>query len=317
LQVPRTASDEEVKQAYRRLARQHHPDLYPEKEKELHTHEMREINEAYAVLGSKENRAKYDQYGEHWKEGPPPRGSVWEEYSPGNQGASRFSGQSAEAFSDFFRNMFRQGGREEAEELFPSELDIEAEIDISLEEAVKGAEKTLRLMTTGLCPNCHGTGRKNKVFCRVCGGVGEIRREREIKAKIPAGLIEGSRIRLKGQGNEGTRTRGDLYLRVHLIADPRFKIEGKDLETTARIMPWQAALGSQISVQTLEGSLRVRIPQGTHAGQRLRVAGRGLGKLGARGDLFVRIEIDVPTRLSPKAETRWKQLEEEAHERIF
>ena len=310
LEVPRTATDAEIKQAFRRLARQHHPDLHPEKEKELHTKRMQEINEAYSVLSSPENRAKYDQLGEHWQDPPSPGGYGGQVRHEG--GPDRQSPEGNEGFSDFFRNMFRQAeGGEAASDFFPSDLDVEAELELSLEEAVRGVEKNFRLMTTGLCTNCHGTGRKGKTLCPVCGGVGEIQRPREIKSKIPAGLLDAGRIRLKGQGNEGKQGRGDLYLTIHLLPDPRFTVDGKNLETQLRIMPWQAALGSQATVQTLDGPVKVRISKGTQAGKRLRLPGKGLGKPDARGNLFIRIEIDIPESISPKAEALWKQLEEE------
>jgi DnaJ-class molecular chaperone len=309
LKVPRTASGEEVKQAYRRLAREHHPDLHPERDKKMHTARMQEINEAYAVLGAKENRAKYDQLGDHWQEESPPP-----EPPRQDPGAYAHSEPDAEAFSDFFRNMFNRGeGRSAAEDLFPSELDIEAVLELSLEEAVKGVEKSFSLMTTGLCQNCRGTGRVKGALCPVCGGLGEIRKPREIKAKIPAGLTDGSRIRLKGQGNEGKKGRGDLYLDIRLKPDPRFKIDGLNLETELRIMPWQAALGSDVSVQTLDGTVKIRIPKMTHAGKLLRLGGKGLGKPDARGDFLIRIIIDIPDALSAKAEALMKQLEKESH----
>lgn len=305
LGVPRTASEQEIKKAYHRLAREHHPDLHLEKEKDIHTQRMQQVNEAYSVLSSKENRAKYDQLGEHWKEGPPP---------PYERSAGGPTGPTDEAFSDFFRNVFRQSAEQgEPSTVFPSELDVEAVLDLSLEDAVRGVEKSFSLMTTGLCQNCRGTGRKGTTFCPVCGGVGEVRRQREVKTKIPPGLYEGSRIRLKGQGNEGPHGRGDLYLHIRLIPDSNFKVDGMDLETVVRVMPWQAALGSNVGVKTLDGSLQMRLPKGTHTGTRLRLGGKGLGKTGERGDLFVRIEIDIPSSLSPKAEALFKRLEEETH----
>jgi curved DNA-binding protein len=305
LGVPRTASEEEVKRAYRRLARQHHPDLHPDKDKDLHTRTMQEVNEAYAVLGSKENRAKYDRLGTDWEKGGPP---------PQDREDSGAGASGEEAFSDFFRHMFREASeRRSAREEFPSELDIEAALDLTLEEAVAGVEKSFSLMAAGLCRACHGTGREGASFCPRCSGVGEIRRQRQVKTKIPPGLLAGSRIRLKGQGNDGAHNRGDLYLTVRLLHHPHFNVDGKDLETVVRVMPWQAALGSTVPVQTLEGPLRLRVPKGTHAGTRLRLAGKGLGNAAERGDLFARIGIDIPDHLSPKAEALFKQLEEESH----
>jgi DnaJ-class molecular chaperone len=220
----------------------------------------------------------------------------------------------AGAFSDFFRNMFQHSqGAGQAQDLSPSELDIEAELDLTLQEAVQGLEKTFSLMTVGLCQNCRGTGKINKAFCPVCGGLGEIRRPREVKTRIPAGLTEGSRIRLKGQGNEGTRGRGDLYLQIHLSPDPRYRIDGKNLETTLLVMPWEAALGAEATVPTLDSPVRIKIAKGTHTGKRLRLAGKGLGKPGERGDLFIRVEIDIPEPLTPKVEALFKQMKEDTH----
>jgi curved DNA-binding protein len=307
LEVPRTATEAQIKEAYRCLARKHHPDLHPEAEKDQHTRRMQEINEAYSVLGSKESRAKYDQFGEHWQEGPVP--------PPAGERGQRPSAAQEEAFSDFFREMFRQAAARggEARDFYPSELDIEADVELSLEESIQGVQKTFRLMTTSLCTQCRGTGRQGKALCSVCGGLGEIRRPREIKAKIPAGLLEGARIRLKGQGNEGPKERGDLYLTIHLRPDARFHVEGKNLETVLRLMPWQAALGSEASVPSLEGPVRVRIPKGTHTGKRLRLAGKGLGKPGERADLYILIEIDIPDHLSPQTEALFRQMGEETH----
>ncbi len=310
LGIPRTATDDEIKLAYRKLARQHHPDLHQGKEKDTHHRRMQEVNEAYSVLSSKEDRAKYDQFGQHWKNGPPP---------PPPSGPQRSGAQpmDEEAFSDFFRQAFGGGARAtQAEELDPSELDIEATLELSLEDAVRGVERTFSLTVSGLCPTCRGTGRKGKGFCPVCGGGWEVQRAREVKTKIPAGLLDGSRIRLRGQGNEGPKGRGDLYLRIHLIPNTRFRMDGANLETDASVTPWRAALGGEISVATLDGPLRVRVPKGTHAGNVLRLAGKGLGKPNDRGDLFVRLQIDNPPVITPEMEALLKQLEEKSDARV-
>jgi curved DNA-binding protein len=312
LGVKRTATDDEIKLAYRKLAREHHPDLHHGKDKEAHHRRMQEVNEAYAVLSSKDDRAKYDQFGQFWKEGgPPPPGP--ETFSSRSGGRAQAGGMDEQAFSDFFRQAF--GGRAAAtaaEELDPSELDIEATLELSLEDAVRGAERTFSLTASGLCPTCRGTGRKGSVFCPVCGGVGEIHRAREVTTKIPPGLLDGSRIRLRGQGSEGPKGRGDLYLRIRLIADPRFTLDGADLETETVVTPWRAALGGEITVATLDGPLRVRVPKRTRAGNRLRLAGKGLGKPAERGDLFVRLRIDNPPVITPEMEALLKQLEEKS-----
>ena len=231
--------------------------------------------------------------------------------------ALRRSADGRRSVQRFFRQAFGGGARATpAEELDPSELDIEATLDLSLEDAVRGAERTFSLTVSGLCPTCRGTGRKGKGFCAVCGGVGELQRAHEVKTKIPAGLLDGSRIRLRGQGNEGAKGHGDLYLRIHLIPDARFKMDGVNLETETVVTPWRAALGGDISVATLDGSIRVRVPKGTRAGNVLRLAGKGLGKPGERGDLFVRIKLDNPPVITPEMEALLKQLEEKSDARV-
>lgn len=314
LQVPRTASDEEIKQAYRRLVRQHHPDIHPEKDKAAQTQRLTKINEAYSVLSDKESRARYDRLGERWKEGedvepePPPE--------PGRAGGFRPEG--AEAFSDFFYSFFGGAGNGDQEasswEAPPSALDVEAEVELPLEEAVHGVEKSFSLEVTSACLDCGGTGRRGRSFCRVCGGAGEVRRRRQVRVRLPPNLREGSRIRIKGKGNERGGRVGDLFIRVRLAKDPRFRVAGSDLETSVRVMPWEAALGAEISVPTLEGPARVRLPAGTTAGKVLLLKGRGLGKSGGgRGDLRARVEIDIPARVTERARSLYKDLEKELH----
>jgi DnaJ-class molecular chaperone len=306
LKVPRSATTDDIRKSYRKLAREHHPDLHPEKEKDLHTKRMQEINEAYTVLSSPDNRAKYDALGESWDQPqapPPPRRSPAHE----QQGPSAdYSG-----FSDFFRRMFEQEAPGQGHVNTPGELDIEAVLELTLEEAVRGVEKTFSLVTTGLCPTCHGTGRAKNGTCPMCGGLGEIRQPRQMTTKIPRGLTDGARIRLKGQGNQSGATRGDLYLDITLRPDPRFRVDGKNLETEITIPPWQAALGAEARVPTVDGPVTIRIPKQTHAGARLRVAGKGLGKPSERGDLLVRVTIDLPATLSTKAEALYRELEKE------
>ncbi|MFH1723693.1 MAG: J domain-containing protein [Elusimicrobiota bacterium] len=313
LGVPRGASSDEIKQAYRRLAREHHPDLHPDKDKAEHTKAFQVINEAYEVLGSAENRAKYDQLGEHWKDGqafrPPPAQERARDSFRFETGAS-----GDEIFSDFFRSFFgggHAGGRWSAP---PASLDIEAVIELSLEEAVRGGERSFSMSVTGVCPKCLGAGHAGKAFCPACGGAGETRSAREIRSRLPSDLRDGSRIRLKGQGNKSGdgQPPGDLYLTVRLKPDPRFKVSGSDIETAVRVMPWDAALGAEVLVPTPLGRVRIRVPKGTRAGTRLRIPGKGLGGgRRGRGDLYARIEVDIPSELSHKAEALMGELKKE------
>ena len=317
LGLKKTASADEIKQAYRRLARQHHPDLHPEAKKKEASDKFKEINEAYEVLSDPEKRKRYDALGPDWERGVPPP-------SPGGGGRAGFREarpQDFEGFSDFFETMFGAGARGDFgfQEAPPRSepgrgQDIEAELPLSLEDAFRGGEKRLTLPIPTLCPSCGGSGRQGRGFCPNCGGVGEVQRERTITAHLPRHVRDGSRLRLRGQGAPAARGQaGDLYLRVRLMPDPRFRVIGPDLETDVTIMPWDAALGGEIGVPTLEGTVRIKLPAGTHAGRRLRVAEHGLrGEDGSRGALFVVVRIDIPERTDARAERLYRELKENA-----
>jgi len=313
LGVSKSASPEELKKAYRRLAREHHPDLHAEKNKAAASEKFKEINEAYEVLSDPAKKAKYDELGPGWDQerpaGPPPRRQAPPDFGAG---AQDFSG-----FSDFFENLYGEGaarGFGGAEPRGPRRgQDVEAEMSISLEDAVRGGEKKLSLMVPAICPACAGTGRRGRGFCPACGGVGETRVEKTITARLPQAVRDGMRLRLRGQGGAaaGGGEAGDLYLRIRLLPHPAFKVLGSDLETTVTVMPWTAALGGEASVATLDGPIRIKIPAGTHAGRAFRVAGKGLGKDGGgRGDLNAAVRIDIPDRLDPKLEKAFAEMKE-------
>ena len=326
LKVARGASADEIKKAYRKLVKEHHPDLHPESQKAERTQRMQEVNEAYSVLGDPANRAKYDKFGENWKEGqefrpPPDAGFREQDFGGGREGfGGRASGGGAEAFSDFFSQFFGGGagggrgpaGFEEPEAPAAS-LDIEAALDLPLEDAVRGGEKAFSLDVSGLCSACGGTGRRGRAFCPTCGGAGETTQRRDVRVRLPPNLHDGSRIRVKGKGRERGGRAGDLYLVARLRPDSRWRVSGSDLEAAVRVMPWTAALGGEAEVPTPEGAVRVKIPPGTRAGKTLRLSGRGLGRPGGgRGDLLARVELDLPASLSERAKALYKQLEEEA-----
>ncbi|HXT01891.1 MAG TPA: J domain-containing protein [Elusimicrobiota bacterium] len=314
LGVSKSASPEELKKAYRRLAREHHPDLHAEKNKASASEKFKEINEAYEVLSDPAKKAKYDELGPGWDQerpaGPPPRRQAPPDFGGGG---ADFSG-----FSDFFENLYGEGaargfargaggaGRPRRGQ------DVEAEMSISLEDAVRGGEKKLSLLVPSLCPACGGTGRQGRGFCPTCGGVGETRVERTISARLPPAVRDGMRLRLRGQGGAPAGGEpGDLYLRIRLLPHPAFKVLGSDLETTVTVMPWVAALGGEASVTTLDGPIRIKIPAGTHAGRAFRVAGKGLGKDGGgRGDLNAAVRIDIPETLDPRLEKVFAELKE-------
>lgn len=281
LGVTRAATADEIKKAYRKLARKYHPDISKEKDAERH---MKEVNEAYAVLSDPEKRAAYDQLGRGHRPGeefrPPPGWDAGFEFTGGG-----FSPGEAADFSDFFAELFgrmgghgtRRGARGE---------DHHAKVLLDLEDAVRGAEREITLRM----PTLDERGRV-------------VLKTRTLKVKFPRGVREGQLVRLSGQGapGPGEGPSGDLLLEVHIKPHPRFRVEGRDLHTNLPVAPWEAALGAVVPVRLPDGGdLRVRIPPGAQSGRQLRVRGHGLP--GAPpGDLLLHIEIMVPPADSPKA----------------
>jgi curved DNA-binding protein len=312
LGVKRDAADKEIKSAYRKLARKWHPDLNSGKEKEAAEEKFKQINEAYEVLSDPEKRSKYDMLGANWRSGqdfrPPPDMDGFHFYTNANGGEG--------GFSDFFEMLFGGGGSPfgrvaRATRRGPTRgQDVESEIELSLEDAYRGGEKSLQLAQREACPTCGGTGYAQDTFCNRCGGTGVKSGTKTLAVKIPPGMQDGSRIRLKGQGSEGIQggPRGDLYLKVKLAEHPLFKLVGNDLETEITVRPEQAVLGDKVSVPTLDGQVTMKIPASARSGMRLRLRGKGWPVKEGRGDQYVRIKIDIPGRLSEEEEALYRQL---------
>jgi len=294
LGVPRDASDEDIKKAFRKLARQYHPDVA--KDKKTAEEKFKAINEANEVLSDPVKRRKYDQLGASWKDegrSQPPPGSQ----NAGGEGAPgghefHFGGT---GFSDFFEQFFSGGSRYG----FPPEAghpgaeagqqawrgsDIEGDVLVTLEEAMHGTVRPISLQT-------------------INPQTGEARMH-SFRVRIPPGATDGLRIRVPGQGEpgHGGGAAGDLYLRVRHAAHPDFHARGADLFHELDVAPWEAVLGTEVTVPTLDGSLKLRIPPGTANGQQLRVRGRGLpnGKGGERGDFRVIVSTDAERALWEK-----------------
>lgn len=312
LGVNRDATDKEIKAAYRRLARKWHPDLHSGKKKEEAEEKFKQINEAYEVLSDPEKKAKYDRLGSNWRAGdnfqPPPDMDGMHFYT-----ASDFSDFGG--FSDFFTTLF--GGQKKtrgAADFYTSPVrgqDIETEIALTLEEAYRGGNKSIRIKSNASCTECHGWGMINRSFCRRCGGTGTIPEEKSLEVKIPPGVHEGSRIRLKGQGGEGTGDgeKGDLYLKVRILPHPVFEVRGWDIENKIILRPEQAVLGDKVTVPTLDGQVLMTVPPDSHSGQKLRLKGKGLPrKEGGRGDQYVRVEIDIPRQLGKEEKELYRKL---------
>jgi curved DNA-binding protein len=326
LGVPRTASSDEIRKAFRTLARQYHPDVAKEKNKKAAEEKFKTINEAYEVLGDPEKRKKYDELGADWKEGasfrPPPGGPFYRGYgsragAPDAREPFEFGGT---GFSDFFEQFFggaHRAGRSEGFEEAGADRghDIEAVLMVTLEEAMNGAVRSITLRRKAVCRECGGTGTKGRNVCSNCHGEGQVSIAQNHKVKIPAGVRDGQRLRVAGQGEpgEGGGPAGDLYLRVRLAGHPDFRVEGGDLYYDLDLAPWEAALGTSVAVPALNGALSIKIPPGTQNNQRLRVKGRGLpGRSGEHGDLFVVARVQMPREISEGARALWRQLAAES-----
>jgi len=330
LGVPRTASDAEIKKAFRKLAREYHPDVA--KNKKQAEERFKEINEAYEVLGDAAKRKRYDELGPEWRAGAefrPPPGWQYSRQGFGSRATGkegfefRFGGT---GFSDFFEQLFgsaagRRGfGRTAAfsEDDFEPERgqDVEGDLLVTLEEAMRGSVRPISVRRSVVCAQCGGTGRRGRQSCSTCGGRGQIPETETYQVKIPAGVTEGQRLRIAGRGEAGMggAASGDLYLRVRMARHPDFQLEGHDLIFEAELAPWEAVLGTRVAVPTLDGTVNIRIPPGTQSGQKLRLRGRGLPRRGsAAGDLFVVTRIEVPEKVSETERHLWEQLARESH----
>jgi curved DNA-binding protein len=329
LGVPRSASEDDIKKSFRKLARQYHPDVA--KTKKGAEEKFKEINEAYEVLSDPAKRKKYDELGPNWKQGaefrPPPG---WQGDSrqqrpfgggPGGPGGVEFEFGGTTGFSDFFEQLFGSrtrggspfGGRPgyAEEDLAERGRDVEGDLMVTLEEAMRGSVRSVSLRRGVACENCGGTGVKNRRPCPVCGGSGQTARTETYQVKIPPGVSAGQRLRVAGRGEAGSHggAAGDLLLRVHLAKNPDFEVDEHNLIHEAQLAPWEAVLGANISVPTLNGPVNIKIPPGTQNGQKLRVRGRGLPqRAGAAGDLIVVARIEVPGAISEDERKLWSQL---------
>lgn len=306
LKVPRTAGAEEIRKAYRKLARQYHPDVNKNADAETR---FKEIGEAYEVLGDPEKRARYDQLGADYRNGqefrPPPGwdSNMHYEFRGRPESMGGFRPEDLGGFSDFFETLFGGGrfqgaafdGREGARGWTPRGDDHEASITIELNDAFHGAHKTISLQSAEVGPD----GRVQ-------------RRLRSYKVRIPPGTLEGARIRLGGQGgaSQGGGPAGDLYLRVHIAPHPLFRLNGRELEVSVPLAPWEAALGARVPVETMHGRASLTVPAGTQGGQRFRLKGKGLpgGQHEAAGDLMAVVQIAVPRHLGEKEKQLFAEL---------
>jgi curved DNA-binding protein len=296
--VSKDATQDEIKRAYRKLARKYHPDVSKEPEAEK---KFKEVGEAYEVLKDPEKRAAYDQLGANWKAGqefrPPPDWDAGFEFRGGG-----FTPGDSSAFSDFFESLFGRGfggGFNDAQrggaEFRAQGEDHHAKVLIDLEDAFHGASRVITLRNPELDPQGH-----------------VITHERTLQVHIPKGIKQGQQIRLAGQGSAGLGggRAGDLYLEVEFKPHPLYRVEGRDLYLELPVAPWEAALGAKVKAPTPAGIIDLKIPPGSSSGRKLRVKGRGIpGK--TAGDLYAILRIALPPSDSEQAKALYRKMAQE------
>jgi len=355
LGVSKTASEDEIKRAYRKLAMEHHPDKHGGDDAKF-----KEIGEAYEVLKDGQKRAAYDQFGHSGPQANPFGGQAGGAYGPGTAGFEGFD------FSDILNQFMggaspfgsaRSGGPRRGR-------DLEVSVTIGFAEAVFGTDKAVGLslddacehchgngaepgtslktcatckgrgqvtrtqqtilgaiQQTGVCPTCQGRGKVPEKPCTVCHGSGVMRRQRQLSVKIPAGVDHLATIRLSGQGAapSGGGQKGDLYVQIQVKPDRRFQREGRNILSEAAIPMADAALGTEVSVETVDGPVTLKIPAGTQSGRMFKLSGRGVPGLGgrARGDHMVSVTVETPTKLSAKQRELLEQFASDSGRRGF
>ncbi|KPK35041.1 MAG: molecular chaperone DnaJ [Betaproteobacteria bacterium SG8_40] len=339
LGINRDASEADIKKAYRRLAMKYHPDRNPDNAKA--EEQFKEAKEAYEVLSEPDKRAAYDQYG-HAGVDP----------SAGMGGGGAGFGGFADAFGDIFGDIFGGGGGRSRSNVYRG-ADLRYNLEISLEEAARGSETRIRIPTMEECDNCHGSGAKpgtepvscptcnghgqvrmtqgffsiaqtcpkchgsGKVVqdpCTSCSGQGRIKRQKTLSVKIPAGVDEGDRIRLSGEGEAGVNSgpSGDLYVVIHIRPHDVFTREGNNLHCEMPISFSRAALGGEIEIPTLDGYAKIKIPAETQSGKVFRLRGKGIKgvRSSVMGDLMCHVVVETPVNLTARQKELLAELEE-------
>lgn len=318
LGVGRSASDKEIRSAYRKLARKYHPDVTPDDR----TAEARfkEITAAFEVLSDADKRKKYDKYGERWEHAEEIEEMQRRQRSAfGGRGAGNapngnwsFEGSGGD-FGSIFDNLFRRerGGPRGATASRRGQ-DVETPVEVTLEEAFRGTTRTVRLQTPETCPTCSGSGEIAGAVCHTCGGAGQVMKDSRLEVDVPAGVKTGSRVRIAGKGRPGAGNgpAGDLYLVVTALPHARFERKGDDLYEDVPVPYLDAILGGEVEVPTIDGRVALRIPELTQNGRQFRLGGKGMPALGGarRGDLFARVRIQMPDAISPEEREHFESL---------
>jgi molecular chaperone DnaJ len=312
LGVPKSATEKEIKSAYRKLARKWHPDTNPQNPKAAEE-KFKELQEAYAVLGDVEKRRKYDALGADWESASRQAEEQARARAHGGAASVEF-GDFSDFFDTFFSNVGRRGAGRSARPRQQRGQDLEGSIEITLREAYSGGERSLSLEVQDRCPVCGGTGLVDRHICPNCHGTGTILRSKTLEVKIPKGVRDGQRIRLAGQGASGFDggPPGNLYLVVHVEPDEQFEREGDDLHVDLPVSLYELVLGGEVHVPTLNGGVTMTVRPRTQNEQVMRLAKKGMPHVNGKGqgDLYVRLIARLPQQLSEREESLFRQLKE-------
>lgn len=317
LGVPKNASEDQIKSAYRKLARKWHPDANLDNPKEAEE-KFKELQEAYEVLSDPEKRRKYDVLGSDW-ENAARQAEQQRRYRTdfGDVFGGRAGAAGDDGFSDFFDTFFSNIGRRTTTASTRSPhrgRDLEAAIELTLLDAYSGGTKTFSIELEDRCPTCGGTGVRQQHICPTCHGTGAVLTQKTLEVKIPKGVRSGQRIRLAGQGGQGLHggPPGDLFLVANIERDEQFEREGDDLYEDLQVGMFELILGGEVHVPTLTGGVTMTIPPRTQNEQLMRVAGKGMPHVsgGGSGDLYVRVVARLPQRLNDREEQLFRELAE-------
>jgi molecular chaperone DnaJ len=317
LGVGRSASEKEIKQAYRRLARKYHPDVNPG-DKTAET-KFKEINEAYEVLSDPEKRKKYDRYGDQWQHA--------EQFAKAGQGAQGDFGKGGTYttydfgdlgdLGDIFGGIFQGfGGGAGTARRSARPKSMEYPVEVTLEEAYHGTKRVLQLQAEEPCSVCGGSGRVGRGRCSNCGGSGRLLRPKRLEVKIPPGVRDGSKVRIAGQGGQGYGgAKGDLLLVVKVLPHQTFERKGDDLHVEVSVPLTTAMLGGEVGVPTLKGNVALKVPPETQNGKVFRLSGQGMPHLNdsSRGDIFAKVKVMLPTKLTQQERQLFEQLRSYRH----
>jgi molecular chaperone DnaJ len=318
LGVKRDASEKEIKQAYRRLARRYHPDVNPgDKSAEA---KFKEINAAYEILADKEKRQKYDQYGDQWQhadqfaQASRQQSQYWD-FAPGGGTSFHFSSGDVGDIDSLFEELLGGARSRTSRRAAPRRgQDLESPIEVTLEEAYSGTSRTISLQMEEPCTICRGTGRIQNLPCSTCRGTGAMPKVKRLEVKIPPGVDNGSRVRIagKGQPSYSGGSSGDLYLVISVRPHPTFERRGDNLHVDIPVPLAVAVLGGEVQVPTPKGRLALKIPPETQNGRVFRLTGQGMPHLGkaTRGDLLAKVNVVLPTGLSEKEKELFRKLKE-------